>query len=429
MSLTSDALIHRRERLLGQGTPLFYSEPVHIVRGDGIWLYDASGKRYMDLYNNVPCVGHGNARVAAAMQTQAGTLNVHSRYLHGGVLDYAERLTGLHAEPLSRAVFCCTGTEASEIALLMARAATGGRGIVCTDACYHGNSTEVRRLSNAGRNPGANPEIRAIPYPQTYRPIDPDASESVLTDLYLERVRQAIAGFERHDIPFAGMFVCSLLANEGLPDIPRGFMPRAAEVVRAAGGVFIADEVQAGFCRSGRWWGYETSDFVPDIVTMGKPMGAGLPLAGVVARPPLVDAFREKTRYFNTFASSPLQAAVGMAVLDELKERRLLDSVASVGPYLCAGLDQLQTEHECMGDVRGHGLSLGIEWVRDRESRTPDRQGVEQAVERLKDKGFLAGSAGSLRNVLKLRPPLVFSKDNADAFLNAFSETLQELHV
>ena len=427
--MTTNALIQRRKHVLGQGMSLFYSEPVHIVRGEGIWLYDASGKRYMDLYNNVPCVGHGNPRVAAAMQTQAGTLNVHSRYLHEGILEYAERLTDLHAESLTRAVFCCTGTEASEIALLMARAATGGRGIICTDGCYHGNSTEVRRLSNAGADPGSNPEIRAIPYPQTYRPIDPAASESQLAELYLERVRQAIADFASHDIPLAGMFVCSLLANEGLPNIPRGFMSRAAEIVRAAGGLFIADEVQAGFCRSGRWWGYETSDFVPDIVTMGKPMGAGLPFAGVVARPELVDAFRDKTRYFNTFASSPLQAAVGMAVLDELQERRLLDNVVSVGRYLRAGLDQSQTEHQCMGDIRGHGLALGVDWVRDRESRAPDRDGVDQVVDRLKDKGFLTGSAGSLRNVLKLRPPLVFSKQNADAFLDAFSETLRELRV
>lgn len=427
--MTTNALIERREHVLGQRMALFYSEPVHIVRGDGIWLYDASGKRYMDLYNNVPCVGHGNPRVAAAMQDQASTLNVHSRYLHEGILDYGERLTDLHAEPLTRAVFCCTGTEASEIALLMARAATGGRGIISSDGCYHGNSTEVRRLSNAGRDPAGNPDIRAIPYPQTYRPLDAEASEPQLVDLYLERVREAITDFAIHDIPFAGMFVCSLLANEGLPNIPRGFMPRAAEIVRAAGGLFIADEVQAGFCRSGRWWGYETSGFVPDIVTMGKPMGGGLPLAGVVARPELVDAFREKTGYFNTFASSPLQAAVGMAVLDELEERKLLDNVVAIGGYLRAGLDQLQTEHECMGDVRGHGLALGVDWVSDRESKAPDRDGVGRVVDRLKDKGFLAGSAGSLRNVLKLRPPLVFSKENADDFLNAFSETLRELHV
>ena len=420
-----NTLLERRQRLLGQRMPLFYAEPVHIVRGEGVWLYEASGKRYMDMYNNVPCVGHANPRVVAAMQTQAGTLNVHSRYLHEGILDYAERLTGLHAEPLSRAVFCCTGTEASEIALLMARAATGGRGIICSDAGYHGNSTEVRRLSRRGA--AESPEIRAIPYPQRYRPLE-SASEAELSELYLDRVRQAIADLAEHEVPFAGMFLCSLLFNEGLPDIPAGFMAGAAEIVREAGGVFIADEVQAGFCRSGNWWGYETSGFVPDIVTMGKPMGAGLPLAGVAARPELVDVFRDKTGYFNTFASSPLQAAVGTAVLDELEHRDLLGNTIEAGAHLRNALDALQMDYECMGDVRGHGLALAVDWVRDRESKEPDRAGVGSVVNSLKEKGFLAGSAGSLGNVLKLRPPLVFSKDNADTFANALTETMQELY-
>ena len=285
--MTTRALLQRRERLLGQRMPLFYSEPVHIVRGEGIWLYDASGKQYMDLYN-------------------------------------------------------------------------------------HGNSTEVRRMSDARRDREGNPEIRAIPYPQLYRPLDPSVSEAELTELYLGRVREAIADFRRHDMPFAGMFVCSLLVNEGLPDIPGGFMPRAAEIVREAGGVFIADEVQAGFCRSGRWWGYQTSGFVPDIVTMGKPMGAGLPLAGVVARPELVDAFREKTGYFNTFASSPLQATVGMAVLDELEERELLD-MAEVSPELHALALKALTAWELKDPrVRPIGVSENASFRVD----TPERRYV-----------------------------------------------------
>jgi 4-aminobutyrate aminotransferase-like enzyme len=421
------ALTERRERLLGTQTPLFYEKPIHIVRGEGVHLYDADGKQYVDMYNNVPCVGHANPRVVSAMQQQAATLNVHSRYLHEGILDYAERLTALHADPLSTAVFCCTGTEASEIALRMARAATGGRGIICTDATYHGNSTEVVRLSAASRDPEGNPEIRAIPFPQKYRPLDSDASEADLCDLYLARVRAAIDDLAAHDIPLAGMFVCSMMVNEGLPDIPAGFMARAADMIREAGGVFIADEVQAGFCRSGRWWGYEESGFVPDIATMGKPMGSGLPLAGVVARAELVDAFRKTTRYFNTFASSPLQAAVGMAVLDEIEDRDIRGNVNTVGRYLRSSLDQLQPAWEPMGDIRSHGLAIGIDWVKDRQTKEPDRQGVATVVNRLKEKGFLMGSAGALGNVLKIRPPLVFSRDNADAFLTAFQETLQEL--
>jgi 4-aminobutyrate aminotransferase-like enzyme len=421
-------LTERRERLLGTRVPLFYEEPVHIVRGEGIFLYDADGKQYVDMYNNVPCVGHANPRVVGAMQQQAGMLNVHSRYLHEGILDYAERITGLHHDSLSRAVFCCTGTEASEIAMLMARAATGGRGIICSDGGYHGNSTEVRRLSVARRDPEGNHEIRAIPYPQKYRPLDRSATEAELTGLYLDQVRVAIADFAKNDIPFAGMFVCSLLLNEGLPDIPAGYMAKAAAIVREAGGVFIADEVQAGFCRSGRGGGYEVSDFVPDIVTMGKPMGSGLPFAGVVARPELVDAFRTNTGYFNTFASSPLQAAVGMAVLDVIEDEDLRSNVNDVGAYIRAGLGDMQPEYESMGDVRGHGLAVVVDWVTDRESREPDRKGVVAVVNRLKEKGFLMGNAGSLGNVLKMRPPLIFSRDNADAFLAAFRETMQEFY-
>ena len=279
--MTTTELLARRERLLGTGTPLFYQEAVNIVRGKGVWLFDADGRRYLDMYNNVPCVGHCHPHVVEAMHRQASTLNVHSRYLHEGVLDYAERLTNLHAEELASVVFTCTGTEANEVAMSMARIVTGGRGLICTDAAYHGNSAEVGKLTRAR---DGDPEIRAIPYPQRYRPLREDVPESELTDLYLSEVRTAIDSFAANNIPFAGMLVCPILANEGLPDIPNGFRPRAAEMVRDAGGLFIADEVQAGFCRTGKWWGYEVMDFVPDIVTTGKPMGNGLPLAATVAR-------------------------------------------------------------------------------------------------------------------------------------------------
>jgi 4-aminobutyrate aminotransferase-like enzyme len=222
------------------------------------------------------------------------------------------------------------------------------------------------------------------------------------------------------------MLVCSLLANEGLPDIPKGYMARAAQRVRDAGGLFISDEVQAGFCRSGRWWGYETSEFVPDIATLGKPMGSGLPLAGVVARGDLVDTFRKRSGYFNTFAASPLQAAVGSAVLDVIETEKLEQRVGEVGAYLRDSLAKI--ECEAMGDVRGHGLFIGLDWVSDREAKTPDVEGSKRVVNRLKEKGFLTSNAGALFNVVKLRPPLVFEREHADLFLNAFEETVRELY-
>lgn len=431
--MTTDELMARRERLLGVGAALFYREPLHIVRGEGVWLFDAAGNRYLDLYNNVPCVGHANPHVVEAMARQAATLNVHSRYLHEGVLDYAERLTALHAEPLTTAVFTCTGTEANEVALMMARAATGGRGIVTTDAAYHGNSAEVRKLSRVGdraaRELPIDPEVRAIPVPQRYRPIAPNLSEAELCDRYLHELRAQIDGFRRDGIAFAGMLVCPILANEGLPDIPDGFMAGAARIVHEAGGLFVCDEVQAGFGRTGRWWGYEVMGFVPDIVTMGKPMGNGLPLAGVVARAELVNVFRRETRYFNTFAASPLQAAVGMAVIDVIEQEHLLARVATVGEYMREGLRALQTGCEPMADVRGHGLFIGVEWVRDRDSRTPDVAGAEAVVEGMKRRGVLMGKAGAHGNVLKMRPPLVLEREHADRFLEAFAETVTEVHA
>ncbi|MCH7945832.1 MAG: aspartate aminotransferase family protein [Armatimonadetes bacterium] len=422
--MTTDDLVARRERLLGTGAALFYDEPVQIVRGEGVWLYDETGRRYLDMYNNVPCVGHGHPHVIEAMQRQAETLNVHSRYLHEGILDYAERLTALHAEPISTAIFTCTGTEANEVALQMARAVTGRRGILCSDSAYHGNSTEVRKLSRLRDND--TPEFRSFPFPQRYRPIRDGAGDQELADLYLDEVRRGIAELEASEAGFAALLLCPILANEGLPDIPAGFMARATELVHEAGGLFICDEVQAGFGRTGRWWGYETSEFEPDIVSLGKPIGNGLPLAGVVAPLDLVNAFRERTRYFNTFASSPLQAAVGMAVIDVIEAEGLIQRAAETGDYMRDALRAMQESCEPMADVRGQGLFIALEWVSDRSAKTPDPNGANVIVNALKDQGILLSRAGANANILKLRPPLVFDREHADHFLNAFETVVSE---
>ena len=417
-------MLARRELLLGTGVTTFYRDPVHIVRGEGVWLYDADGRRYLDVYNNVPCVGHANPRVVNAMRRQTETLNVHSRYLHEGVLDYAERLTGLHADPITTVVFTCSGTEANEVAIQMARAATGGKGLVCTDAAYHGNSTEVRKLTRLRKQ--ENPEYRSIPTPQRYRPVRDGLADDALTDAYLELLQEQIEGFAADGVPFAGALFCPILANEGLPDIPPRFMLRAAELVRAAGGLLICDEVQAGFARTGHWWGYQTSGFVPDVAVMGKPMGNGLPLAGVAASGELVNAFRSKTRYFNTFASSPLQAAVGQAVIDEIEERDLTASVAEIGSYLREQLRAIGRDCPAIAEVRGHGLFVGIEWVKDRGSKDPDPDGAEEIMNRLRRSGFLMGRSGQHGNVLKVRPPLVFEREHADLFLEGFAAAVSK---
>lgn len=411
----------RRERAMGN-SPLFYRQPVHLVRGEGIWLYDDAGRRYMDAYNNVPCVGHCHPRVVEALQRQAGTLNTHSRYLSEVVVEYCERLMALHGDPLSVLQMCCTGTEAVEVALKMARAFTGGQGIVCSNATYHGNSAEVFRMTVGP----FEPDFRRVPFPEAYRPVREGASEAELCDLYLAEIEAAIEAFAADGVPFAGMLFCSLFANEGLPDVPAGFMRKAAALVRDAGGVVIFDEVQAGFGRTGRWWGYEVMDCVPDIVAMGKPMGAGLPLSGVGARPDIAEAFHAKAFYFNTTAATPLQAAVGSAVLDVIEDEALLANVNAVGGYLKDRLAGLVGRIEGVGDVRGHGLFLGVDWVSDRETRKPDRHGAAEIVERMKEKGYLISNAGRFRNVLKIRPPLVFAREHADTLFDALVETLEE---
>ena len=430
--MSSATLAARRDRALGAGAPLFYNTPLHIVRGEGVSLFDADGRRYIDMYNNVPCVGHANPHVTEAMARQQGTLNVHSRYLHEGIVAFAERLAALHHAPgggpaIESVVFSCSGTEANEVALRMARLATGKTGIVCTNATYHGNSAAIGKLTRIGDISNATGDVRAIPFPEMLRPLVPGASEDELTEAYLDRLRGAIRSLEDDGVGFAGLIVCSIFANEGLPDVPRGFMTRAAEIVRAAGGLVIADEVQAGYCRSGRWWGYEVTGFTPDIVVTGKPMGNGLPLAATAASRPLVEGFRAATRYFNTFASSPLQAAVGMAVLDVIERDGLRENVATVGAFLKSALAERKARFASIADVRGHGLFVGVEIAKTDTARTPDTDRAVEIINRLKDKGFLTSNAGAFRNVVKIRPPLVFAQSHAEEFLVAFDATMAEL--
>lgn len=406
---------------MGAGSPLFYDDPVQLAKGDGVWLEATDGTRYLDLYNNVPCVGHANPRVAAAVAEQAATLNVHSRYLHDSVVDYAERLLGLHHDGIESMIMACSGTEATEMALRMARILTGKRGLICTDATYHGNSSLVGRLSwlPHGKDNGG---VRSIATPQLYRPIEAGLNEEDLRDRYLDQLEQTIAAF-KDDGGFAGIMLCSILANEGLPDVPSGWFDAAVELVRGAGGLVIADEVQAGFARSGRLWGYETSGFVPDIVCMGKPMGNGLPLSAVAASHTMITDFRRTNSYFNTFASSPLQAAAGNAVLDEIDDRNLIASVRDIGADLKATLQAMQPTHPAMGDVRGTGLFIGIDWVHP-GTNEPDVAGAARMVEALKARGMLLGKAGQHKNVLKIRPPLVLEQEHAELFTAAFTDAL-----
>jgi len=425
--MAKDSLQRRRDLALGSGAELFYDAPLEIVRGEGVYLYGRDGRRYVDMYNNVPCVGHANPAVVQAMAKQQATVNVHSRYLDEGIVTFAERFAGLNHDGIESVVFSCSGTEANEVAIQMARIVTGNRGLICTDAAYHGNSELVGSLSYVGRAPRETGEIRGFPFPERYRPLEEGLSEDELCEAYLTRVAAAIESLRMEGAGFAALIMCPIFANEGLPDIPSGFMPKVTDLVHREGGLVIADEVQSGYARTGFWWGYESNRFRPDIIVTGKPMGNGLPLAATAANKDSVDAFRAEKDYFNTCASSPLQAAVGMAVLDEIERLDLLKNAAEVGARLTRELEGRVDLHDAIGDARGCGLFIGIEMIEGGNDKKPDAALAISLSDRLKDKGFLVSHSGKFHNVLKIRPPLVFSHANADEFLGAFDECMAPL--
>ena len=414
--------VDRRVQFMGDRY-LFYKEPISIESGEGVWLKDKSGNKYLDVYNNVPVVGHCHPKVVASLKEQASKLNVHSRYISDVVVDYSEKLVSKHAKELNRLKMACSGTEAVELALRMARVYTGGEGIICSSSTYHGNSFETIRMTVGP----FEPEFRRVAYPQTFRPEKQGLSEEQLTEFYVEKISEQIQAFKKDDIKFAGLIFCSIFANEGLPNFSKDYLSKASKLVREAGGVVILDEVQAGFGRTGTWWGYELSGLVPDICVMGKPMGAGIPVSGVVSSAEISDVFHKKWSYFNTTAATPVQAAVGSTVIDIIEEEGLIQNAKKVGAYLKEQLDELKEKYEFIGDVRGPGLFLGLEVIDNKEDKNPDKPLAENLVESLKERYFLISNAGEHRNVLKLRPPLVFDTSHADLLLDALDHSFKKV--
>jgi 4-aminobutyrate aminotransferase-like enzyme len=427
-STVNRELLERRYRVLGKSSPLFYDEPLQLVRGEGVWVHDADGRKFLDVYNNVPHVGHCHPRVVKALSTQAATFNSHTRYLHDNIVDYAERLTAKFDDSLSMAMLTCTGSEANEVALRMARQHTGSQGIIVTNCGYHGNTEAVSELG-LGFMPEAQTTRRVLGFspPCSYRGPQ-DLSEEQLADAYVGEVEQAIATFQQRGIGVAGILFCPDFANEGLVNPPAGFVEKAVELVRAAGGLFIADEVQGGFGRTGKhWWSHEWYGVVPDIVTLGKPMGNGHPLAGVVARGDLVEAFGEWGMYFNTFAGNPVSCAVGMAVLDVLEQENLLENAVNTGAYIAGGLRALQDKHEIIGDVRDKGLFFAAELVEDRAGKQPAAEQAGRLVNAMCARGVLISRIGAHDNVLKMRPPMPFGREHADILLQNLDACLGTL--
>ncbi|HEY0295938.1 MAG TPA: aspartate aminotransferase family protein [Bordetella sp.] len=418
------AMIARRQRVLGPAYRLFYDKPLHIVRGEGVWLYGADGQRYLDAYNNVASVGHSHPRVVAAIAEQAAVLNTHTRYLHDGVLDYAERLLATLPEPLSQVIFTCTGSEANDLALRVARSCTGASGVIVTQLAYHGVTASVAAVSpSLGKSVPLGLETRTVAAPDTYR-LDP----ATLGAWFAAQVQSAIDDMLRHGIRPAALLVDTIFSSDGVYADPAGFLAPAVEAIRAAGGLFIADEVQAGFARTGsRMWGFQRHGLVPDIVTMGKPMGNGHPIAAMVARPDVLERFGRESRYFNTFGGNPVSCAAAAATLSVIQDEGLQANAARTGQYLREGFRQLAQRHERIGDVRGDGLFIGVELVQDRASKAPAKEAMHGFVNRMREERILLSATGLHGNVLKLRPQLPFGREHADILLAAADKVLAGL--
>jgi 4-aminobutyrate aminotransferase-like enzyme len=412
----------RRARLMGPNVPTFYRTPVHVVRGEGVWLWDAAGKRYLDCYNNVAHVGHCHPRVVAAIARQAGILNTHTRYHHDLVLDYIERLTGRLGHGISQAIMVCTGSEANDIALRMAQAVTGQTGIIATDNTYHGNTMAVSQLST--RRPpigGRWPNVRLVPAPDPLRMPDPDGA------ILASHVAAAVSDLQAAGFGLSGMMLCPVFANEGLFAPPPGYLDRAVQIVRSAGGIVISDEVQPGFGRVGsHFWGHDLAGFVPDVVTVGKPMANGHPVGAVLARPDVMAAFRTAFGYFNTFGGNPVSAAACLATLDVIEDEGLMQNAARVSAH---ALDRMRAlRHPLLADVRAAGLFFALEFVTD-DALTPATAFVDGVVEAMVARGFLLNRIGRHAQCLKIRPPMPFSTEHADMLFDALEDVLRSAPV
>jgi 4-aminobutyrate aminotransferase-like enzyme len=406
-------LIRRRDRALGGAYRLFYDQPVSFTRGSGVHLYDAEGNAYLDAYNNVPSVGHSHPHVTETVARQLATLNTHTRYLTDGVITYAERLLATHnlASP-ANTMFTCTGSEANDLALRIARHHTGATGVIVTANAYHGVTAALAELSpSLGPNVPLGPHVRAVPAP----------SHGVN---FTAAVAWAVSDLQRHGHRLAAFLADSLFSSDGLYPDPAGFLAPITDIVHTAGGLYIADEVQSGFARTGsHMWGYQRHGLAPDIVTMGKPMGNGLPIAGLAARQDLLDDFGRNARYFNTFGGNPVCVAAASAVLDALDADALPANAAATGAYLKDQLTRLAAGSPVLGDVRGAGLYLGVD-VTSPSTGEPSGELASAIVNGMRERRVLISATGPHGNVLKIRPPLPFRPEHADQLLAVLSDVL-----
>ncbi len=431
MTLSTPELLQRRARLLGPAYRLFYDEPLHPVRGEGVWLFDADGRRYLDAYNNVASVGHGRPEVVQAIAAQAAVLNTHTRYLHEGVLALAGRLLatlppGLQ-EGQAHAMFTCTGSEANDLALRIAQAHTGADGLIITQWAYHGVTAPL-----AGASPSLGPQqplgagVVTVPLPLR-------APAGDIGPRFAEGVRQAVATLHAQGRRPAALLLDTVCSSDGVLTHPAGWLDEAVAALRAAGGLFIADEVQPGFGRTGEaFWGFARHGPCPDIVTMGKPMGNGHPVAGLVARAEVLAAFGRQCRYFNTFGGNPVAMAAANAVLDVIEREGLQANALRTGAVLRAQLAALGRRHAGIGAVRGAGLFIGLDLVDAAQGRAafaPAPAYTQRVVNGLRRRGVLLSATGPEASTLKIRPPLVFTEAHATLLADTLDAVLTDLET
>jgi 4-aminobutyrate aminotransferase-like enzyme len=415
-------LLARRRALMGSQLYMFYDPPLHLVRGEGVWLYDAKGRAYLDVYNNVPHVGHCHPQVVEAIARQAARLNTNTRYLYDEVLDYAERLTATLPAGLDVAAFVNSGSEAVDLAWRMAKAHTGQRGALVMEEAYHGWTDAVEALSPAGKAESA-PHVRMLIAPDSYRGAHgPDGAR------YANDADRAIDSLQAAGLRPAAFIVDPGFCTNGILEPMPGYLDRVFDRMRAAGAVCIADEVQTGFGRCGsNMWGFGLHGVTPDIVTMGKPVANGHPLGVVVTRREIMGAFMSRTSFFSTFGGNNVACAAGMAVLEVLEREQLQASAQKVGEHLKAGLRALMKKHDVIGDVRGMGLVIGVELVTDRKAKAPASKETKRVLNLMRDHGVLVGYEGRAANIVKVRPPMPFKIEHADQTVDAMDKALRAL--
>ena len=409
------AILARRARVLSPTYRLFYEQPLQLVRAEGVWMYDERGRAFLDAYNNVPVVGHCHPYVVDALTRQARTLNTHTRYLAELPLQLAEELLATMPPELGNVVFTCTGSEANDLAVRVSKAVTGGTGFIITDFSYHGVTDVLSGMSPEDGGP-LGPGVYAVPAPA-----------GAGGPAFGEHVRACLERMRADGVSLAALLTDTIFSSDGVYADPKGFLAEAVRHVQAAGGLFIADEVQPGFGRLGEtMWGFQRHGVVPDLVTMGKPMGNGHPVAAVAARPEVFARFAKRRHYFNTYGGNSVSCAAALAVLRVIREENLLENARRTGEHLKRGLQALAERNPAIGEVRGAGLFLGVELRPNPASGLAGSAETKRVVNGMCRRGVLVGSTGRHGDVLKIRSPLTFETQHADLLLEALEQTLKE---